>query len=253
MLSDADFRKEFGKHIGIYPFKEENIEGGSIYLTASQYAWSRNAQKSILSSDGKTIAIDPHDTAIILTEESISLDMTVTGICLERVSFPTKALLSPSSPIKPGWTGRLLIALYNDSDDVVKIAVGDQIVVVMLFKLKKAATLGDEKGGGSRADLLLSLGIQISQEARKKLVERKYIDRNTLLEEMKKSDSFQYFIKRKKWDTSVAVISLLAVLAIIEAGFMIYLTVNQHSIQLLSMFFTATTSALVALYAKKVS
>ena len=146
-----------------------------------------------------------------------------------------------------------MIALYNDSDDVVKIAVGDQIVVVMLFKLKKSATLGDEKGGGSRADLLLSLGIQISQEARKKLVERKYIDRNTLLEEMRKSDSFQDFIKRKKWDTSVAIISLLAVFSVLEAGSMIYLTINQYSIQLLSMFFTATTSALVALYAKKVS
>ena len=126
-------------------------------------------------------------------------------------------------------------------------------MVVMLFKLKRSATLGDEKGGGSRADLLLSLGIQISQDARKKLIERKYIDRNALIEEMKKTEAFQAFIKRRKWDTSIAVISLLAVATIIEVGVMVYLTVHQQSIQLLGMLYTFTTSALVALYAKKVN
>ena len=51
MLSNMDLKKEFGKHIGLFPFIEKNIEGASIYFSASQYAWSLKSHQTVVNGD----------------------------------------------------------------------------------------------------------------------------------------------------------------------------------------------------------
>ena len=53
MLSNMDLKKEFGKHIGLFPFIEKNIEGASIYFSASQYAWSLKSHQTVVNEIGR--------------------------------------------------------------------------------------------------------------------------------------------------------------------------------------------------------
>ena len=71
MYSDVDIRKHLGKHIGIFPLKEDNIQGSCVLLTASNLAWSVNSCASCVSN-GK-IKIAAHDTVIVLTDEVVYL------------------------------------------------------------------------------------------------------------------------------------------------------------------------------------
>lgn len=253
MLSDSDLRKEFGKHIGLFPFESKNVEGGSIYLTASRYAWSREMHTPIVQND--IIRIEKGDTAIILTAESISLDETVSGVCLARVSHPVKGLLSSSTPIKPGWTGRLLISLYNSSNLPIEISVGEPIAVIMLSKLKKPASSNDNKGGGGRMDLLASLGIQISDEFRSEFNDKQYNGKNDLIIAMEETKSYQDFKKKRRRgrraDALWYVIVFLGIMSGLEFIYLAYLQMSKLPVDFAGVIFTATTSALVALWAKR--
>lgn len=198
MISDSELFDLLGTHIGIYPFVEKNVEGASIFLTASRFAWSKTKLISITS--GNKIIIQPKDTGIILSEESISLDGWVSGICISRVSYMVDGVILPSTPIKPGWTGRLIIALYNTTEKPVSITVGDQISVVMFSKLKEEALLKD--GRKTRSDILQYIGIHLNKKQNKELNEtlndHNYIEPNRLMEAMKESEDFRKFKKRKK-------------------------------------------------------
>ena len=177
MLSDVNLNHVLGKHVGIYPFDATHIEGASIDLTASRYAWSLKDKTPCVIGD--QIIIKPKDTAIVFTNEAISLDKSYAGICLNRMSFSIKGVIHSSSPLKPGYTGRLSVAIYNSSDSNFIINVGEPMLVIMLFKLRRHASATVGNGYGSRLDILASLGIQIDEHTRRELVS--YDDRDNLL------------------------------------------------------------------------
>ena len=107
MLSDVDIKRRLGKNISIFPFNEGNIRGCSVYITASKLAWSLKTKKKI--SDDKEIHIPADDAALIISTETISFDKNVAGICQSRVSLIKLGLGNSAAPIRPGYTGRLLI------------------------------------------------------------------------------------------------------------------------------------------------
>ena len=45
MISNINIKKHLGKNIAIYPFDPSKIEGASLDLTASGFAWSANKKK----------------------------------------------------------------------------------------------------------------------------------------------------------------------------------------------------------------
>jgi len=151
MLSDNDFRSKFGKDIAIFPFKKENVEGASIYVTASEYAWSLKTKKKICSNG--EITIPKNDTAIIITQESVYLSENVAGACHSRVRLALRGLGHLGTPMKPGCTGRLLIAIHNHAKDENKedegkdvvIGVNEHIAVLMFHKLTSKAEVVDQK------------------------------------------------------------------------------------------------------------
>lgn len=195
MVSNVDIEKGLGKHIGIYPLEKDQIEGASIDLTASEYAFSVKQGCSVIKEGN--IVIDPGDTVIVFTNESISLDSHFVGACYNRISFSMKGLLHSSSPLKPNYTGRLSVTFFNASPVEVKVPVGDAIVVIMIHKLNSAATITQGNGKGSRLDLLPSVGIVIQDETIRKAITR-YDDRKKLIEAMKESESYKIIEQRRK-------------------------------------------------------
>lgn len=201
MLSNTNLEHALGKHIGIYPLNSDKIEGASIDLTASHYAFSVNRKKSVVK-DG-VITIDSGDTVIVFSNESLSLDNYYAGACYNRISFSMKGILHASSPLKPNYTGRFSVTLYNASPNSVTIQVGDPVVVVMFQKLNKPATKTQGNGNGSRFDLLQSMKISVTDEGVRTAI-TEFDDRTKLLQTMKESEEFkkikrQTFMSRLKY------------------------------------------------------
>ena len=193
MLSNVNLESALGKHIGIYPLDSSRIEGASIDLTASQYAFSVNEKKSVVKNG--VIIIDPGDTVIVFSNESISLDKHYAGACYNRISFSMKGIIHASSPLKPNYTGRFSVTLYNASPNPVTIHINDPVVVVMFQKLKKPATKTQGNGNGSRFDLLQSMNINVTdEEVRTAIVE--FDDRKRLMQTMKESEEFKKIRKK---------------------------------------------------------
>lgn len=245
MVSDSELLALLGSHIGIYPFIDSNVEGASVFLTSSQFAWSKETKKSIEKDN--IITIPPRDTGIILTTEAISLDSLVSGICISRVSQTVKGLILPSTPIKPGWIGRLIIAVYNTNDESISIAVGERIAVVMFSKLKKEGISKDNRT--SRADLLSYVGIQEqTEELKNALNDRKYIDPKYLIDAMEESEDYLRFKKRKKKKKDLVVIFFIICLIISVTLTVWYFilknkgTNSDYSIALITIFLTAATN-----------
>ena len=218
LLSNVNLEEVLGKHIGIFPLDFKSIEGASIDLTASKYAYSVSKKKSVVSGD--RITIDPKDTVIVFTQETIFLDEHYAGACYNRISFSMKGLIHASSPIKPNYIGRFSVALYNASLETIVIKVKDPIVVVMFHKLDKPATVSRGNGKSSRLDLLQSLGITIQNEkTRHELTQ--YDDRDSLFETMKKCESYKRIEKKRAKKRAIAIAMAVGIGQVIIGSFLI--------------------------------
>ena len=219
MLSNVNLESALGKHIGIYPINLDRLEGASIDLTASRYAWSINTKKSVVMNNSITIA--PGDTVIVFSNEFISLDNKYAGACYNRISFSMKGIIHASSPLKPNYTGRFSVTLCNASDVDVVLAVGDPIVVIMFHKLDKEATITQGNGNGSRFDLLQAMNITVEDEKTRTEI-TSFDDREKLIRTMKSSNEYKEIkrrdLKRKFRFFSPLIICIAVVLAYLFLG-----------------------------------
>lgn len=244
MLSNANLESALGKHIGIYPLNSDRIEGASIDLTASQYAFSVNRKESVVKND--VITIDSGDTVIVFSNESLSLDNRYAGACYNRISFSMKGIIHASSPLKPNYTGRLSVTLYNASPNAVTIQVGEPVVVVMFQKLNKPATKTQGNGNGSRFDLLQSMKINVTdEEVRTAILE--FDDRNRLLHTMKESEEFKK-IREKIRMKRLRYLVLLFIAVVVGIFFFMWFDQNLNQVfkSALSTIISGTVSAILA-------
>ncbi len=135
MMKYEELIDAIGKSILIYPLCEKNIRGSSVCLTSSQYAWSLKT-KNLLPGNENSISIEPHDIAILLTNETISINKSIAGSCIANLYLSAMGLSMNSTLIDPGYTGRLLITFTNNSSQTVHIQFGDKIAHIRFHALK---------------------------------------------------------------------------------------------------------------------
>lgn len=220
MYSDVDIRKHLGKQIGIFPLKEENIQGSCVLLTASDLAWSVNSCTSCVS-DGK-IRIAAHDTVLILTNEVVYLGKKFAGYCMVRVSMLPFGISSMCTPIKPGWTGHLLITLNNVSNKDYELKVFHGFVVMTIHRLNSTCKRGSPQPN-SRTDQLSRMNIEINDNELDFIRKEWANDNKRLFDKMIESDEYK-LIKKRLWKTPRYVFSILfKIIATIICVMLIYL------------------------------
>lgn len=145
ILSDKDIKRELGKNIFIYPFKEENLKGSTYNLTASLCAWiisddgrkkqDNGTKKQLIINREGNIEIPPGKTALIETEESIYVSNKICGTYHSRVSLVNKGLSQVSTTLDPCYFGTSVIALHNNNEDKpVIIQKGEGIVSIIFYE-----------------------------------------------------------------------------------------------------------------------
>lgn len=193
MLSNVDIKKSLGKQIGIYPFNGENLEGSSIYLTASDLAWSLNTKSKVVDTNKKYITIAAHDTVAVITTESVCFGSNYAGYCISRVSSGPHGLGAICYPVKPQWIGRLLITLHNYSNQECTIKIGEGIAVLTIHKLDNNSEYSDPKQN-SRFELLSEEGIQVSKDDIADINQKCYTINKELFHCMRNSETYRTYM-----------------------------------------------------------
>lgn len=162
MLSDKDIARKLGKGIDINPFDKRNVEGASIYLTSSKLAWSSKTGACICKNN--IIEILPNDTAIIITNEVVKLDKRYVATCHARLRLTMLGLSYYATPIKPGYCGKLIIVLQNNTDKKIDINVNEKIVAVIFYKLTSPPSFTKDRESSPDAYLFRNGKINMDDE-----------------------------------------------------------------------------------------
>lgn len=133
MLSIVDLKKELGENIYVYPVHIESIKSNSIDLHVSKFAWSLSTKKSIGNED--YIIIEPNDTALIYTEESIYVSNRIGGSYHSKVTLVSRGAGHIGTTLDAQYIGCSIVAIHNHSKDNLKLKVGSEFVTLQFWYL----------------------------------------------------------------------------------------------------------------------
>jgi len=186
MFSDADIkqqieerRKNSTKGIFIDPFEDKYLTpvGYDFRVGLKGFSWKNKREFNIEQDKG--IEIEPNDTVVIETLESVSLSKEVTATIHGMATRVVLLGLSHiSTTIDPGWTGKLLISIHNYRDSSVELRFKDPFCTVCFYKAESQSQLSVSRPI-DRDDLWEQL-IEISRQEKKKQ-KRENLNRNIII------------------------------------------------------------------------
>jgi deoxycytidine triphosphate deaminase len=161
VLSERDIIEELGRDILIYPFKQENLIGCCLWLTASEYAYSVKLKELLVpqidpQSNKQFFNIPKGDTVLVWTNESVSLGNSFCGSVHSKVGLVAKGLGHIGTKVNPNWSGILALALHNlsDLDTGIQIDVGETIAYLRLYRLESKSSSPLDLDSSARLDIL---------------------------------------------------------------------------------------------------
>lgn len=188
-LSKHDILNELEKDDGlkIYPFSNQYLKAASYDLTPTIIAMSSRTgmletiyREEHYKKDAYYIYVHPKDTVLIVSNEFIIFPPNIAGYISSRVSKVVEGFGHISTTIDPNWSGAVLIAVSNPSNQLLKIYVGkaeetvdetvenvsdkfpNQLATVTFHYLNTLCSTDDKenKHKGMRIDLLEKISYQ---------------------------------------------------------------------------------------------
>ncbi len=91
----------------------------------------------------------PGDYALGLSLEHITIPRDHIGICIGKSTYARCGLIINTTPLEPGWHGRLVIELFNaQKDNHLKVYAKEGIAQLLLFPIKgEVRTSYDDRQG----------------------------------------------------------------------------------------------------------
>ncbi|MGL4497691.1 MAG: dCTP deaminase [Planktothrix sp.] len=144
LFSDVDITKEIENRqnnqeegISIHPFEQKSLTPVGYDLRVGDRGFSWKNKKIVdIKQDGK-IVIEPNDTVVIQTLESVSLSKKIGATVHSMVSrVITEGLSHISTTIDPGWTGKLYISIHNFRDVDIELNFTQTLCTVCFYDIK---------------------------------------------------------------------------------------------------------------------
>ena len=161
VLSERDIIEELGKDILIYPFKQENLIGCCLWLTASEYVYSIKLKALLVpqtdpQSNKLFFNIPKGDTVLVWTNEAVLLSDSFCGSIHSKVSLVAKGIGHIGTKVNPNWSGILALALHNlsDADAGIRIDVGENIAYLRFYRLDSKSSSPPDLDSSARLDIL---------------------------------------------------------------------------------------------------
>lgn len=209
MLSDTDIRKEIEvkrngstNGISIEPFEDKYLTPVGYDLRVGIKGFSWNNKHEIDIKQEKRIEIQPKDTVVIETLESMSISKEIAGTIHSMVSQTIPQGLSHiSTTVVPGWRGKLLISIHNYRDCSVELRFKDSFCTVCFYRVESEskASLGNPV---DRVDLWRQLKDKAKEE-KERLLQKKQE------EEGRQAKELQTTKKKKKQNATIRNILLV--------------------------------------------
>jgi dCTP deaminase len=76
----------------------------------------------------------PHTYALGVTVETFNMPRNVIGICLGKSTFARSGIIVNTTPLEPGWQGRLVLEFSNSADLPVRIYANEGVAQVTFFE-----------------------------------------------------------------------------------------------------------------------
>ncbi len=78
--------------------------------------------------------LPPHSYALGVTVETFNMPRKVIGICVGKSTYARSGLIVNTTPLEPGWRGRLVLEFSNSADLPVRIYANEGIAQVTFFE-----------------------------------------------------------------------------------------------------------------------
>ncbi|MFN0111400.1 MAG: dCTP deaminase [Blastocatellia bacterium] len=78
--------------------------------------------------------LPPHSYALGATVETFNMPGNVIGICLGKSTYARSGLIVNTTPLEPGWRGRLVLEFSNSADLPIRIYANEGIAQVTFFE-----------------------------------------------------------------------------------------------------------------------
>lgn len=71
--------------------------------------------------------IPPHTTALVLTVETLTMPPSILGLIYGKSTYDRVGLMTFAGQVKPGWSGRLIVEMFNANDAPILLYAGEGI------------------------------------------------------------------------------------------------------------------------------
>lgn len=101
------------------------------------------------SEDGSQYwLMPPHTYALGVTVETFNIPRNVLGICMGKSTYARSGIIVNTTPLEPGWRGRLVLEFSNSADLPVRIYANEGVAQVTFFESDEdcETSYADRKG-----------------------------------------------------------------------------------------------------------
>lgn len=78
--------------------------------------------------------LPPHSYALGITVETFNIPKNVIGLCMGKSTYARSGLIVNTTPLEPGWRGRLVLEFSNSADLPIRIYANEGIAQVTFFE-----------------------------------------------------------------------------------------------------------------------
>lgn len=141
MLSDTDITKHIDKGIKIKPYCDNQLSPIGYDFRVGEWAFSLKRRQEFDVLAKKSITVEPGETVVIETYESMELSKDFGATVHSMVSLLVIGGISHiSTTIDPTHHGKLLIQFHNQSIDPVILEYKRSFCTICFYKMVSSAT-----------------------------------------------------------------------------------------------------------------
>jgi dCTP deaminase len=96
--------------------------------------------------------LPPHSYALGVTIERFNMPANVIGFCLGKSTYARSGLIVNTTPLEPGWRGRLVLEFSNSADLPIRIYANEGIAQVTFFESNESCETTYADRGGKYQD-----------------------------------------------------------------------------------------------------
>lgn len=137
LLTDTDIeRAQKRQEIIIKPFDPKSLTPVGYDIRVGKWATSLKTGRILLDNTitSTSFTIQPHESVLILSEESIHVSRRIGGTFHTMVPLVARGFSSISTTLDPGWTGKLFITVTNMTDRDIHINKGDRLTTLIFYR-----------------------------------------------------------------------------------------------------------------------